>query len=110
MNLLKTEYDKAIQTTQEPQFNHKQIEMLYRNGFEIDHFIIKEILLLPRETLIIDLENVIMDGICRFEYFEDKAIKDGWNEEEFNFLVHALYLLAELRAEESLPVIKMMKI
>ncbi len=99
------EYDKSVQTTRKPQFNYKQIEQLYHKDFWIDVSIIKEILSLPGEIVIKDLENVILDSIYRFEYFREKAEENGWDEKEFNFSVHALLLLGELNAKESLSIV-----
>ncbi|HLR30862.1 MAG TPA: DUF1186 domain-containing protein [Fodinibius sp.] len=96
-------YNKNVQTREKPAFAHPEIEALYVNGMRIDHRVINEILALPRKTLIPDLETVLQDSINRFEYFRDKAKKEGWNEQENNFPPHALFLLAELNAEDSLP-------
>ncbi|MDR4506889.1 MAG: DUF1186 family protein [Candidatus Brocadiaceae bacterium] len=68
----------------------------------IDHQIIQEILDLPRASLINDLEIILEDVVRRYEYFKLKVEKDGWVEEEQSFLIHALFLLTELNATESL--------
>ncbi len=94
-------YDKSIQTSKEPEFNHPEIQQLYKNGMRIDHQIIKEILDLPRASLIDDLETILEDVVRRYEYFEKKADEDDWVEEQ-TFLIHALFLLTELNATESL--------
>ncbi len=41
---------------------------MYMHDMRIDSGIVKEILNLPEDTLIADLEKVVEDGICRFEY------------------------------------------
>ncbi|HEY4788972.1 MAG TPA: DUF1186 domain-containing protein, partial [Bacteroidales bacterium] len=89
------------ETSEQPVFNHPEVALLYENGMHINHDLIRSILALPRQTLIADLEKVIMDSITRFHSFE----KQGWEEETGNFLFHAIFLLTELRAEESLPVL-----
>ena len=99
------EYDKSVQTNRKPVFNHKIIEELYCNDFGTNHSILNQILKLPRETIIGDLEQAAMDSIYRFEYFYDKAEREGWNEKKFTFPIHALLLLGELKSEESLPVV-----
>lgn len=99
------EYDKSVQTKRQPVFNHKIIEELYCNDFGINHSIVNQILKLPRETIIEDLERVAMDSLYRFEYFYDKAEREGWNEKKFTFPIHAFLLLGELKSEESLPVV-----
>jgi len=101
----KFNYEKTIQTNAEPWFYHKQIEQLYYYDLGIPELIIDELLDLPRETLIKDLENVILDCQQRYDYFRKKENKDGWNEKEFSFAVHALILLSELESEESLPAV-----
>lgn len=99
------EHNKSIQTQEAPEFVHPQIEELYRNDMRIDHSIISEILSLPRETLIKDLESVLEDSIKRYEYFKNRNEKEvGLEFEETDFVIHALFLLSELKAHESLPV------
>ena len=85
-----------------PIFNHVEIHQLYQYGLEnIPKSVIKSILALPRQGLIQDLEHVLMDTILRYVHFQNK----DWNENTDNFFVHAIYLLTELKAEESLPVL-----
>ena len=81
-----------------PVFTHPEIQWLYEYGLEIPKEKIEQILALPRPTLIQDLNKVIDDAMARFDYFYEK----DWNEDEFSFPTHALFLLAELRATESL--------
>ncbi len=94
-------YDKSIQTSKAPEFNHPEIWQLYKYGMRIDHQIIKVILGLPRVSLIDDLETILEDVIRRYEYFEKKVDEGKWVEEEQTFLIHALFLLTELNATES---------
>ncbi len=56
---------------------------------------------MPRVSLIEDLENILPDAINRYGYFQ----KTGWEEETHSFVLHALFLLKEIKAEESLPKI-----
>src|SRR3546814_16520926 len=56
------------------------------------------ILRLARETLVADLLVVLRDGIDRFYACLDR----GWDEQTASFPVHALWLLKELEAVESL--------
>lgn len=95
-------YDKSIQTSKGPEFNHPEIRQLYENGMRIDHQVIKEILGLPRATLINDLETILNDIVVRYEYFKNKVDEDGWVEEKYTFHIHAIFLLTELNATESL--------
>ncbi|MEK6780690.1 MAG: DUF1186 domain-containing protein [Bacteroidota bacterium] len=82
-----------------PQFKHVEIQNLYQYGLYIPHEKLKEIIALPRHTLIADLETVLLDAVTRYGYFKSQE-----NTEETNsFVLHAFFLLAEIRAEESLP-------
>ncbi len=95
-------YDKSIQTSEKPEFNHPEIWQLYENGMHIDHQVIKKILCLPRASLINDLESILEDVVRRYEFFKNKVDEDEWIEEEQTFPIHALFLLTELNATESL--------
>jgi len=82
-----------------PNFNHSEIQNLYQYDLYIPHEKLREIIALPRHTLIQDLENVLLDAVNRYGYF-----KSGKNTEETHSIVlHAFFLLKEIRAEESLP-------
>ena len=86
-------------TKQTPQFNHKEIDWLYQYDFDLPEEKRLLLLSLPRQTLIQDLEKVIDDSMARYYHFFDVEFKD----ETHSFLFHALWLLAELKATESLP-------
>jgi len=62
---------------------------------------VRTILELPRQTLLEDLETVLQDGIRRYDYFSSK----DWDGKSYTFLYHAIILLGELRATESLPAV-----
>lgn len=89
--------------TEAPEFTHPEIYALYENDMRIDRDILYRILALPRATVIKDLEELLMDSIVRFNHFRSLYRKgDGhlqW------FPMHAIFLLAELKSEESMPVI-----
>ena len=90
------------QTTEKPTFHHKEIYLLYQKGLYIGWEELDKILSLPRESLISDLETVLRDCITRYDYFQKQMKKNGWNEETHSFAIHAIYLLGELRSEQSL--------
>ncbi|HHM20609.1 MAG TPA: DUF1186 domain-containing protein, partial [Bacteroidetes bacterium] len=99
-------YDKTVQTDEPPTFRHEEIRQLYHHGLEIDHNILKSILELPREPLVKDLETVLLDSLRRYEHLINKWKEEGfWDEKKMSFPLHALFLLTELRATESLPAI-----
>ena len=87
--------------TKQPVFNHPIVSELYKYDCEINQSILKEILALPHETLVADLETLLQDSVNRYHYIVD-------NEDEetvIYFPIHALMLLAELKSEKSLPLI-----
>lgn len=53
----------VLKETLPPAFNHAEIDNLYDYGVEIPHEIIKELLGLPRDTVIKDLEAVLLDAM-----------------------------------------------
>lgn len=85
-----------------PVFQTELIKELYCNSFDIDRDILDNLLKEDREILIDDLNKVLKDSIERYKYFLDKFDEDSYNEDEFTFLLHALFLLGELEASESL--------
>jgi len=84
-----------------PKFIHSQVENLYKYGIGIPEEILSEILHLPRQELIYDLELVLSDAVARYGYFHELE----WKEETNHFPLHAIFLLMELRATESLDKI-----
>jgi hypothetical protein len=84
-----------------PVFNHSQINDLYKYGLAISHEKLKEILALPRESIIADLEKLLQDAVSRYQHF----IKLEWKEDTHHFPLHAICLLAELKSENSLPAV-----
>lgn len=96
-------YDTSVQTDVAPTFHHPEILELYQHGLVIDHEVLRRILALPRQTLVQDLEKVLLDSLHRHEYFYEK--NEEWEEEACSFAFHAMFLLTELRATEHLPTI-----
>jgi hypothetical protein len=88
-----------------PEFIHEEINWLYESGLRIGEEKLKKILSLPYESLVSDLKNVLGDSICRYEYFKKLYDADRYDEDKLSFAIHAFYLLGELHARESLPVI-----
>ncbi|MBI4929871.1 MAG: DUF1186 domain-containing protein [Bacteroidetes bacterium] len=89
------------ETTEPPVFIHPQIKYLYEYGYEIPLQYIEEIKALPRETLLKDLNAVVYDGIARYHLFS----KSDWEDKHNWFALHTLFLLRELKANESLEVV-----
>jgi hypothetical protein len=84
--------------TKLPKFNHEEILELYEYELDIPVEILNEILQLPRETLIADLETLLHDAVERYHLFNENTDEIKGDD----FAVHALFLLAELKAEDSL--------
>lgn len=90
------------QTTTPPRFRNELIEELYRNNMGIDQALVQQILQLPRESLLEDLHKVVHDSILRFDYFQNET---EWESDTHNFLIHAIFLLIELKEKASLDYI-----
>ncbi|MDT0644097.1 DUF1186 domain-containing protein [Zunongwangia sp. F363] len=88
-----------LQTTQPPSFHFPlQMEWLYEEDYDFPQHKLEKILELERKPLIEDLIKVLQDSILRHDYFEENY--DG---EDFQlFPIHAILLLVELKAGESL--------
>jgi hypothetical protein len=84
-----------------PVFNHQEIEYLYQYDLRISHQKLREILALPRESVIADLERVLYDAEKRYGYFYNL----DYSTETHSFVIHALFLLKELSAKKSLSKI-----
>lgn len=95
--------EKVVEpTTEEPTFANDIIKQLYSNDLRIDQKIIRQMLLLPRESAIADLHNLVYDSIARFDYYDEET---EWTPNTHEFLNHAILLLVELKHEESLDVL-----
>lgn len=90
------------ETTEAPVFENELIQELYQNDLNIDQEIIHQILLLPHESLILDLHKMLYDSIARNRVFTDDM---EWTPKTHEFFIHALSLLADLKDDSSLDVI-----
>jgi len=89
-----------------PDFNHPEVRVFYEYDLSIPKEKVEAILQLPRETLIEDMETMIMETIDRDKYFRDMDDEDHW----WSFHFHALWVLTELKATEALPtLLKLLK-
>ncbi len=102
---VETKIQKISTISKAPNFCHQEIKWLYSNGLYIGEEKINIILSLKKDTLIQDLELVLQDSINRYGYFSKLVESNGWNEENMNFVVHAIYLLGELEATKSIDAI-----
>ena len=89
------------ETNEPPQFFHSEIQWLYKYHYTIPNEYLDKIKALPRKTLLTDLNKVVYDAIARYSFFSDEERES----EQIWFLIHAFYLLRDLKATESLEVI-----
>ena len=84
-----------------PVFEHPEVYQLYLSGIEIPVESIDNILSLPPESIRQDLQKLLEDAVKRFRYFcYVKAI-----EEDRTFTFHSIFLLGELKSEQSLAAV-----
>ncbi len=93
------------QTNTPPHFENEEIKWLYEKDFRIPTDQLTKILSLPRTSVISDLEKVLLDSIQRHQYFLKKEKSSGVTADDIFFPMHAMYLLGELKANESLDLI-----
>jgi len=85
-----------------PDFHHEEIRMLFENGeASIEESLLETIQGLPRETVIADLNLLIKTYLEQFEAIRNWEI---W-EENYPATAQVLYLLGDLKAYDSLPLI-----
>ncbi len=84
-----------------PKFNHPEVRAFYEHDLSIPKQKVEQILQLPSATLIEDMETIIMDSIQRDKYFREFDEEDNW----LSFNMHAMWVLAELKATEALPTL-----
>jgi hypothetical protein len=82
-----------------PQFTHAIMSKLYEKYLSIDKETINTILALPRQTLLADIKLLLTDAYDNIDKYD---LENNGDEEQTGFVVHALLLLIELKAEEVL--------
>ena len=88
--------------TNAPTFQHVEVYRLYELGCKNSVPELLELIQLPKESLIQDLELVLQDAVERYQYFNQVV---DWSVKSHSFVHHAVFLLAELNSEKSLPKI-----
>lgn len=88
-----------------PTFANPEVEILYYTGLDIDSQTLDKLMLLPRRSLVEDLEKVLADSMNRYELFVEAESKEILTEHDVTFPMHALMLLAELRSSKSLSLV-----
>lgn len=87
-----------------PKLNHSILEIFYQKSMEeiLEEDFVK-IETLPKETLIVDLENILEDSIRRWKEFQLDDYENATHEFVVHeFMIHALYWLGDLKSESSL--------
>lgn len=83
---------------------HSELESPLYNPeyfYSLPHHVIKQLLALPRESLIADLNQAILYELGQ----SCETITDEMDNQENNVITHALFLLGELKATESLQTV-----
>ncbi len=88
------------QRTEAPRLTHEACRKMYARGWDFTEEEIKEFLELPRESFIRDLTLLLEDAFYRFDYHQE--LFSGGARDSSNFALHAMLLLGEMEAEESL--------
>ena len=82
-----------------PEFNHSVISVLYEYSSNIDRNTLHAITILPRKTLVEDMQNILKRCVQNpYHYMLD----NGGDDTTKSAPIHALYMLSSLRSEESL--------
>ena len=89
------------QTLAPPVFQNPEILELYNMPLKASPELMDHVLSLPRETLIADLQEVLLDSVRRFKYF---VAHDDDNPDNRNAPIHALVLLGYIGDKRALPV------
>jgi hypothetical protein len=82
-----------------PDFNYKEVEALYEHNLTIPDELYDSLLQKERRLLIEDLEKLLKHAIDKFEVFnaDEVPVKQTF------FVWHAMFLLKDIEAWESLP-------
>jgi hypothetical protein len=107
-NRIIVEHNSAYKYNQiltEPVFTHKEIKALYEHDIDINPEVLENLLRLPKKTLQEDLEKVLLDSLNRYDYYLLMEQRFGYIPKDFAFVIHALFLLKEIKATSSLPII-----
>lgn len=86
--------------TRKPNLQHQELEALYQYDFSIPRELLTQILQLPKVSLVEDLEAILEDAIQNYKHYE--VVFEG-EENQFLAPAHAIFILGELKAIDSLP-------
>jgi len=90
--------EKIFVPKSKPTFDNPDILLIYQHDYNINIDILTQIINLPRESVIKDLEKALIDSFVRLEYFKKSR--------ESQFMpMHALTILSVMQAEEALETL-----
>ena len=92
--------EKIPSTNRKPDFENPETWVFYQYDYRIKLDFLHRILALPRESVIRDMEKILIDSIARIKY-----IKDNSDSNTSFAPVHALTVLSALEAEEALETL-----
>src|SRR5690606_37618262 len=92
------------QRTEAPNLSNALSTKFLSRGWDFTEEEIQELLGLPRQSFIDDLKLLLEDAHYRFNNYEDQE-ENGFDEDNFNFPIHALMLMGELNVDECLTTI-----
>lgn len=101
LNVVREAFSKINTLVKQPKFHFEIIHELFEYGSDIPQGLIEEIMELPRKKVIADLEAVIKHSIDNFESISKYPVE----EYKMFYVSHAIYLLADLEAFDSLPIV-----
>ena len=84
------------------QTSNPLVDELFFHSIEISDELLEQLLALPRNELIQDLERILNFAI---DNYDEVQLWDNENGEKTSFAFHAVFLLTELKAVESFPLL-----
>ena len=93
--------EKVKSANKAPDFENQEVKILYETHANIELEVLYRIIELPRESLIRDMEKILIDSVARYKHFKDSMIDSNIQDAP----IHALNILAVLKAEEALDTL-----
>ena len=101
-SMLAVNANNSVRTdiTEPPHLENKELYVLYEKGFDISKEGLKKIIELPRPSLIADLKRILINAVVRYGFLAENYGSGLYGDDELDFLSHALFISAEIEAEE----------
>jgi hypothetical protein len=84
-----------------PKFNHPEVGILYDYDEAIPVDELRKLFVLPRQTLLVDIEKILQDAVDRYASYKHEQ----WEDLQNGQVLHAFLLLSEIGADEGLPLL-----